>query len=242
MEGTARGGYPAILLRAERQMIVDQEGQQLYDDSMEVQLRELLETIKKDGVQQAERAAQEIVDKAGAQAATIVSNAEQQATQLLEDSHAKIKRLENSSQELLKQAARDLLLLVEERLIALLKRSLLQEQQKLLTPTRFAAIIVGAVSQGLANEGKALQIEVAKEEQEQIVAYLRAKLTTEIIEQQIEIFSSPSLQRGFRLSIKNGMLTYDLSVEAIAETMGQLLHPTLRQLLSEGKPINSSQD
>ncbi len=200
---------------------------------MEVQLRELLETIKKDGVQQAERAAQEIVEKAQAQAATIVGRAEQQAAQLLEDGRAKIKRLEHSSQELLKQAARDQLLLVEGRLIALLKRCLLQQQRELLTPTRFADIIVQALAKGLTGQGKPLQIEVAQEEQQQIITYLRTKLTTKILERQIELFSSPSLQHGFRLSIQKGMLTYDLSVEAIAEAMGQLLHPTLQQLLRE---------
>lgn len=207
---------------------------------MTVQLQELLETIKRDGIEKAEHSAKKIIDRAEAQAASIVTHARSQAEQLLKDAKVKIERQERSSRELLKQAGRDLVLLVQNGLVTLFQRFLTLQHGKVLTPTHFADIIVKAISQALSTSEGGLRIEIAASEEKKILHHIRAQLTQDVLDGKVEIVSSPALKRGFRLSVQNGLLAYDLSIDAIAEAVGQALHPSLQQLLRENETSQES--
>ena len=72
---------------------------------MDTQLKELIETIKAEGVQSAEKQAEQIVAAAEEKAQEITSDARQQAAGIVEEAKADRARQEAAGTEAVKQAA-----------------------------------------------------------------------------------------------------------------------------------------
>ena len=81
---------------------------------MEVQLQELIEQIKKDGVETAEAEAKAIVEAAKSDAEKIISDAQAQADKILLNAKAENDRMVKSSEDAIRQAGRNLLISFRE--------------------------------------------------------------------------------------------------------------------------------
>ena len=75
---------------------------------MEVQLQELIEQIKKEGVETAEAEARAIVDAAKADAEKIIAEAKSQADKILNDAKTETERMTKSSEDAIRQSGRNL--------------------------------------------------------------------------------------------------------------------------------------
>ena len=73
---------------------------------MEIQLQELIDQIKQNGVEVAEAEAKRIVDAANAEAERIISGAQNKADKILEDAKTENERMLRSSEEAIRQAGR----------------------------------------------------------------------------------------------------------------------------------------
>ena len=71
---------------------------------MDIQLQELIDKIKKDGVTAAEKTAAEIVEKAQKEADSKIAAAEKKAEELIKNAKAEIERLEKASNDAVTQA------------------------------------------------------------------------------------------------------------------------------------------
>ena len=81
---------------------------------MEIQLQELIDQIKKDGVAVAETEANNIVDSAKAEAEKIIADAKAQAEKILADAKIENERMVKSSDDAIRQAGRNLLISFRE--------------------------------------------------------------------------------------------------------------------------------
>ena len=88
---------------------------------MDVQLQELLETIKKDGLKAAEEEAKTVLERAEKRAEEIVEKARKEAKGLIEDAKHEAEKAETSGREALKQAGRDLILSINKRIVSFLQ-------------------------------------------------------------------------------------------------------------------------
>ena len=77
---------------------------------MDIQLQELIEKIKKDGVSSAETAARKIIADAEKKAASIVSDAEVKADSIIKTAKAETERMEKASEDAIAQAGRNLII------------------------------------------------------------------------------------------------------------------------------------
>lgn len=77
---------------------------------MDIQLQELIEKIKKDGVSSAESAARKIIADAEKKAASIVSDAEVKADSIIKTAKAETDRMEKASEDAIAQAGRNLII------------------------------------------------------------------------------------------------------------------------------------
>ena len=77
---------------------------------MEIQLQELIDQIKKDGVETAEAQAESILNSAKAEAEEIVAMAQAQADKILLDAKNENDRIVKSGEEAIRQAGRNLLI------------------------------------------------------------------------------------------------------------------------------------
>ena len=77
---------------------------------MEIQLQELIDQIKKDGVEAAEAQAAAILETAKAEAEKIISDANAQADKIMADAKNENERIVKSGEDAIRQAGRILLI------------------------------------------------------------------------------------------------------------------------------------
>ena len=85
---------------------------------MDVQLQELIDKIKKDGVASAENEAAKIVAEAEKNAEKIIADAQEKAAEIVKNAKAETERMEKASEEAIVQAGRNMLLSFKESIIS----------------------------------------------------------------------------------------------------------------------------
>ena len=81
---------------------------------MEIQLQELIEQIKREGVAAAEAEAKDIIDNANADAQKIIADAKAEADRIISMAKAENERMVRSSEDAIRQAGRNLLISFRE--------------------------------------------------------------------------------------------------------------------------------
>ena len=107
---------------------------------MEIQLQELIEQIKKDGVQAAEAQAEAIINAANAEADRIVADAKAQAEKLVADAKAENERTVKSAEDAIRQAGRNLLISFRESVARELKAIAGENVNAVYSSDAFAAL------------------------------------------------------------------------------------------------------
>ncbi len=199
---------------------------------MESQLKELIETIKAEGVQTAEKQAEQIIAAAEERAREIIANAQKHADQVASEAKRDRQRQEAAGTEAIRQAARDLILGVQTQLVALFKTIVEKE-----TSTAFSGEVLEkailTVVQAWASESEAkLEILLSDSERSRLEASLRSKLSSELASG-VAVTASPTIKSGFRLSTKDGTVYYDFGATAVAEAMSAYLSPRLAETVRE---------
>jgi len=87
---------------------------------MEIQLQELLERIRSEGVETATQQAEEIIRKAQSEALEIVNRAKKEAEEAQEEAARRIEAMERASRESLLQASRDAMIALKQSVQRLL--------------------------------------------------------------------------------------------------------------------------
>ena len=85
---------------------------------MDVQLQELIDKIKKDGVAAAEKESAKIIAASEKKAESIIADAEAKAEQIIKSAKSETEKMEKASEEAIIQAGRNMLLSFKDSLIA----------------------------------------------------------------------------------------------------------------------------
>ena len=112
---------------------------------MELQIQDLVSSIKKDGTESANREAAQILAEAKAQAEKIVADARSEADKLRADAQAEIGVFKASAQLSAEQAKRDAVLAFRQEIGAELTKLLAQDTHKALDDKALAARITAAL-------------------------------------------------------------------------------------------------
>ncbi len=199
---------------------------------MDVQLQELIEKIKSDGVASAEKQAASIIEEAEKKAASIVSNAEEKAKTIVEAAQQKEEQMVQSGKDALVQAGRDLILNLEERLTSLFNTVIESEVGQVLSGEVLESAVVRIISSWANDEAGKVDVLLPREEYQALEAALRKKLSDKLAEG-IEIKPSSDLRAGFRISMKDGSAYYDFTAAEIADALSESLNPRLAEALQK---------
>ena len=199
---------------------------------MDVQLKELIDKIKNDGVKSAEESAARIISDAEDRAAAIVDKATKDAESLRRTAKADAEKAERSGREALKQAGRDLVLTVKEEIVQLFGKVLEAETTRSLDSALMSQVVVEAVKNLSGADSGDYDVLVPDDKMDGIEAGLKTALSEEI-SKGLEIKPFNGLDAGFRVSKKDGTAFYDFSEKEIAAMLGKYLNPKLAQLLAE---------
>ncbi|MCR4579631.1 MAG: V-type ATP synthase subunit E [Treponema sp.] len=198
---------------------------------MDVQLQELIDKIKKDGVATAEAEAAKVIEAAEKKAEGIVADAQEKAAEIIKNAKAETERMEKASEEAIVQAGRNMLLSFKDSLVAELD-GLIQADTAKAESKDILAKLVPETVKAWAKNSDASELSVLLSEKD--LADLEKSLTAELkaeIAKGLEIKPDKTLTAGFRIGVNNGAAYYDYSAESLAEMFAAYLNPKVAALL-----------
>lgn len=185
--------------------------------TMELQIQDLVSSIKKDGIDSANKEAAAILAEANNQADAIVAGAKAEADKLKQEAAAEIDVFKNSARLSAEQAKRDAVLAFRQEIQKEFEKLLAADVRKALDPHALATLIRAAVQ---GEDVSAYTAEIG-----QVTDELRQELAQEL-QNGLEIRPSKKVGAGFRLAAKDGSGYFDCSDEEIA----QMLMPFFRDM------------
>ena len=202
---------------------------------MEVQLQEIIEQIKKDGVTTAEAEAKVIIEAAKSEAEKIISDAQVKADKIIAGAKIETERLTKSSEDAIRQAGRNLLISFRESVTRELKAIVGENVTAVYSSDAFAGLIISVV-ESWANRPDAEDIAVVLNTQDlnKLEDTLLAALKEKMLKG-IALRANDSFDGGFRIAVNNGSAYYDYSAEAVVDMLSNYLSPKVTELLKEAK-------
>ena len=196
---------------------------------MEVQLQDLVEKIKQDGIASAEQQAAGIIAEAEKKAKAIVADAEKEAETLLKKTEVESQRFTNASEAAVKQACRNALIAFREGVTASLDALIKAETAAAYNSDVLKTLIPEAVKGWIkTNEADILSPEDAKKLESALLAAFK-----EEVEKGIEVKSDAQLAGGFRIGVKDGSAYYDFSAESVADLFSAYISSRAARLLKD---------
>jgi len=203
---------------------------------MDVQLKELIEKIKSEGVKSAEEQAASIIGEAEKKAENILSKAKTEAEQLHDQAEKDARQREQSGKEALAQAGRDLILNIQKKIENLFNGLLETETASAYNPSVLEETIVTLVKSWDKEHVADIQVLLSRKDLDKLETPLRSKLAAEI-KKGFEVKSSPHVEAGFRVSEKNGGAYYNFSAQGIAELLSDFLNPKLSEIIKKSAEL-----
>jgi len=198
---------------------------------MEAKLDNLIEKIKKDGVDEAKKVSERLIVQAQQQAEEVVAVAREKAKVIIDQANQKAEKFKRNSESSLKQAARDLSLSLHQEIISLLDKILKRNISQELTPHFVKELILKLVNQW-DKEKDCLEVLVAEKDVKQISEMVLDGLNKEVAGG-ISIKPSSFIDKGFRIGIKGSDVYYDFSDESVLEVLKEFLNPALVAILNK---------
>ena len=186
-------------------------------ETMELQIQDLVSSIRKDGIDAANAEAEAIISEAKKKAEMIIADAKAEAKNIQETSEKEISILKESAALSAEQAKRDAMLAFKNEVQAEFEKILSAKIKNNLSDAALGKLIQAVVAD---EDVQNYSVEVAE-----VSDSLKAELAEEI-KNGLEIKPTKSVRAGFRLAAKDGSGYFDCSDEEIM----QMLMPYFRNL------------
>ncbi|MFZ5800322.1 MAG: hypothetical protein ACOY3D_02955 [Candidatus Omnitrophota bacterium] len=196
-------------------------------------IKGLIEKIQKEGIEAAEGKARAIENVAVAKAKEIADNAKAEAERILSAAKEEISRRQKSTQELLKQAGRDLILSLKEEINMMLEKVILAAVRQALGAEELNHIIGALIKDGKGKEGAEIVVSLNKEDCAKLTDTMLSRLQAEM-KKQITLRPAEDINAGFIISFDSGKSHFDFTDKALSEYLAQQVKPQLADILKNG--------
>jgi len=197
---------------------------------MEIQVQELIDKIKADGIKIANDEANRIKADAETEARRIVDSAKKEADGILSRSRQDAEQTEKAGTAALQQASRNLILAFRDEIQALLNKIVNENISANYNEDIIKTALPEILKNWTANDN--LSIILPESTLGKIQAFFTDKLKKEL-GKDVELKSNRKLVNGFHITSKDGSVYYDFSAEAVAGLLSSYLNPKLAGLLKE---------
>jgi len=197
---------------------------------VDVQVQELINKIKKDGVEAATEDATKIRNAAEAEAKQIVEAARKEATKIMEKAKQDADRSEKAGVAALEQASRNLLLVFRGEVQALLDKIVLKQLNESYNDDVLKKALPEMLSAWNPKTTGSLEVLLSEASLGKLKTFFEGKLAKEI-KKGLELRSDAGLSGGFRVANKDGSAYYDFSADSVAEMLCAYLNPRLAEIL-----------
>jgi V/A-type H+-transporting ATPase subunit E len=195
-------------------------------------LQNLLDRIQKEGVEQAEAQAEKILAQAREKAAAILREAEKQATETRVGAEKDAEVFVERGTKTLEQAARDFLISVGRSLEKVFDGVAKETVGAALTPDTMEQMLIRMAEMYVERGARESPIDILLNapDRKAMVGILMQR-DRELLERGLELHTDDSITRGFKVSFRDNHLYHDFTVQAIADSVSQLLKPPLREIV-----------
>ncbi|MDR0512185.1 MAG: V-type ATP synthase subunit E [Treponema sp.] len=198
---------------------------------MEIQLQELIDKIKKDGIDSASSEAVVLKKEAEAEAARIIAAAHKEAADIITRGKADAERSEKAGIAALEQASRNLILAFKSEIQGLLDKIVAQSSAAAYGEDALKATLPEVLAAWSAKGGdKPLDILLTDGDLKKLSSWFNDKLAGEL-KKGVELKPVRNLSSGFRIAEKDGSAYYDFSAEAVAQLLSAYVNPRLAEIL-----------
>ncbi len=199
---------------------------------MDVQLKELIETIKTEGVKEAENKSDDILKTAEVKGREILDKAKKDADKIIADARAESDKQMASGNEALKQASRDLLLKMEGRVQKFFDVLLSEEIGTAFSGKVLEDSIVNILKGWSDKDSTDVSVLLSEAEYKKLEGSLKSRLAAKL-KAGVEIKPFSGIEAGFRISEKDGSAYYNFTSQGLAEMLSEFLNPRLAELMKE---------
>ena len=196
---------------------------------MDIQLQELIDKIKKDGIESAGEEASRIKNAAETEARRIVEAAKKEAADIVAKGKADAERDEKAGIAAVEQASRNLILAFKTEIEALLGKIISRETAKAYDSDALKAAIPEVVK-GWAKNAGGINVILGDSQLKNLEDWAKSALSAEI-GKGVELKAGKNIAGGFRIGEKDGSAYYDFSEEAVAELLSAYVNPRLAETL-----------
>jgi V/A-type H+-transporting ATPase subunit E len=197
---------------------------------MEIQVQELIDKIKKDGISVATKEASKVRAEAETEARRIVEAAKKESEDIVNRSRQDAERSVKAGISALEQASRNLVLAFKDEIQALLNKVVNEKITASYNEDVLKAALPEILKSWVHKNGDNLSVILPEDELAKLNSFFIEQLTREI-SKGIELKSNRKLSSGFHISNKEGSVYYDFSAEAVAGLLSAYLNPKLAEIL-----------
>ncbi|MBN2445058.1 MAG: V-type ATP synthase subunit E [Spirochaetales bacterium] len=207
---------------------------------MEVQVKELIDKIKSEGIEAAEKKAKEILSEADKKAQHIISDANKKAESIIENAKAETEKLDTTGKQALSQAGRDLILTIRSEIGAIFDALIAQEVKESLTQGLIKDVIPKIIHAWIEKGSSDISVLLSQKDLKDLETYFATSLA-DTMKKGVTISGAPGIDTGFRITEKGSSAFYDITDKGIAEALCAYLNPRLaeciNQALSKGNQV-----
>jgi len=197
---------------------------------MDIQVQELIDKIKKDGIETASEEAARIKREAEAEAKQIIDAARKEANEIIAKGKQDAERSEKAGVAALEQASRNLVLAFKAEIQALLDNLVAGQTAKNYNEDILKSVIPELIKAWPGKKSNDLAVLVSETSLGKLQTTFKTKLAVEL-KKGLELKSDRNLAAGFRIAHKDGSAYYDFSADSVAEMLCAYLNPRLAEIL-----------
>jgi V/A-type H+-transporting ATPase subunit E len=197
---------------------------------MEIQVQELIDKIKKDGIESASEEAARLKREAEAEARQIVESAKKEAADIIARGKQDAERSEKAGVSALEQASRNLVLAFRSEIQALLDKLSAAQVGSSYGEDVFKAVLPELLKSWAAKGEDELAVILPEAQLENLRGFFTGQVIAEL-KKGVELKSDRKLAGGFRIANRDGSAYYDFSADSVAELLSAYLNPKLAEIL-----------
>ncbi len=204
---------------------------------MEIQLQELIDQIKKDGVEAAESEASSILDSAKAEAEKIIADAKAEADRILTAAKTENERMVKVSEESIRQAGRNMILTFRESVTKEINAIIGDEVRDVYSSEALPQLIVNVIKAWTENtDAEEVSLLLNSKDLSALESTLLAAAKDKLAKG-VTLKANDSFDLGFRIAVNDGKAYYDYSSESVTELLSSYLSPKVLALLKEAEGV-----
>ncbi len=201
-------------------------------------IKEIVDILKKDGVDAGKSEAERIISEAKEKATEIVNNANKEKEKIVQNAKNEIEKLQNSAQANIRmaitQGVNQFKEAVEKKV---LKPSIITSLEKAMDPQTVKDIILTVVN-SYAKTGFSindLNIILGEKEKEQIKSTILTEIKSKVSNAEGVKISDDKIPTGVKLIQKDKNLLLEFTPESISEVLLSFIRPEFRKIFFEGE-------